>query len=41
MFLEAIRHPQIVMLSVGTRPDCLPEDVLDLRRNVIKSNRLW
>lgn len=24
------RHPQIVMLSVGTRPDCLPEDVLDL-----------
>lgn len=30
MFLEAIRHPQIVMLSVGTRPDCLPEDVLDL-----------
>ena len=30
MFEEAISHPDVVMLSIGTRPDCLPEDVLDL-----------
>ena len=29
LFTEAISHPSIVGLSIGTRPDCLPEDVLD------------
>jgi len=29
-FTEAINHPDIVALSVGTRPDCLGSDVLDL-----------
>lgn len=29
-FTEAIEHPDIVMLSVATRPDCLPDDVIDL-----------
>jgi radical SAM protein (TIGR01212 family) len=27
---EALDHPQIVGLVVGTRPDCVPDDVLDL-----------
>jgi radical SAM protein (TIGR01212 family) len=27
---EALDHPQIVGLAVGTRPDCVPEEVLDL-----------
>jgi hypothetical protein len=27
---EAIRHPRIVALAIGTRPDSLPEPVLDL-----------
>ena len=30
MFTEAICHPDIVGLSVATRPDCLPEPVLTL-----------
>ena len=30
IFTEAIRHPDIVALSIGTRPDCLGNDVLDL-----------
>lgn len=30
MFMEAIGHPGIVMLSIATRPDCLPDDVLAL-----------
>lgn len=30
MYMEAIRHPKVVMLSIATRPDCLPGDVLSL-----------
>lgn len=30
MYEEAISHPDVVMLSIATRPDCLPEEVLDL-----------
>lgn len=30
LYDEAIAHPQIVGLIVGTRPDCVPDDVLDL-----------
>lgn len=30
VFTEAIQHPDIVGLSIGTRPDCLPDDVLEL-----------
>lgn len=30
LYMEALQHPQVVMLSIATRPDCLPEDVLDL-----------
>lgn len=38
IFTEAIQHPDVVALSVGTRPDCLPEDTLKLleRLNKIK-----
>lgn len=30
MYKEALRHPDVVMLSIATRPDCLPADVLKL-----------
>ncbi|HHZ05187.1 MAG TPA: TIGR01212 family radical SAM protein [Clostridiales bacterium] len=30
IFTQAINNPQIVALSIGTRPDCLPPDVIDL-----------
>ena len=30
IFTEAIEDPEVVILSIATRPDCLPEDVLDL-----------
>lgn len=30
LFTQAINHPDIVALSIGTRPDCLPDDVLAL-----------
>lgn len=33
-FTEAIDHPDIVMLSVATRPDCLPDKVIDLLKDL-------
>lgn len=30
VYEEALSHPRIVGLVVGTRPDCVPDDVLDL-----------
>ncbi|MCE9556166.1 MAG: TIGR01212 family radical SAM protein [Planctomycetes bacterium] len=30
LYEEAISEPQVVGLAIGTRPDCVPEDVLDL-----------
>ena len=33
-FTEAIEHPDIVMLSVATRPDCLPEEVIELLKEL-------
>lgn len=38
IFTQAINHPSVVGLSIGTRPDCLGDDVLELlaRLNKIK-----
>lgn len=33
-FTEAIDHPDIVMLSVATRPDCLPDEVIELLKEL-------
>lgn len=30
IFEESLRHDQIVGLAIGTRPDCVPDEVLDL-----------
>jgi radical SAM protein (TIGR01212 family) len=30
VYEEALSHPQVVGLVIGTRPDCVPEDVLQL-----------
>ncbi len=30
LYEEAIRHPHVAMLSIATRPDCLPDEVLEL-----------
>jgi radical SAM protein (TIGR01212 family) len=30
LYEQALAHPQIVGLVIGTRPDCVPSDVLDL-----------
>lgn len=30
LYEQALDHPQVVGLAIGTRPDCVPNDVLDL-----------
>jgi radical SAM protein (TIGR01212 family) len=30
VYEEALAHPQVVGLAIGTRPDCVPDDVLEL-----------
>lgn len=30
LFEEALSHPKVVGLAIGTRPDCVPDDVLEL-----------
>jgi radical SAM protein (TIGR01212 family) len=30
VYEEALAHPQVVGLVIGTRPDCVPDEVLDL-----------
>jgi radical SAM protein (TIGR01212 family) len=30
VYEEALAHPAVVGLAIGTRPDCVPDDVLDL-----------
>lgn len=41
LYMEAVRHPDIVAISIGTRPDCLPEDVLNLLGEINKIKPVW
>ncbi|MBM4274962.1 MAG: TIGR01212 family radical SAM protein [Deltaproteobacteria bacterium] len=41
LYREALAFPQVVGLSVGTRPDCLPDAVLDLLANIARERLVW
>lgn len=41
IFYEALNHPRVMGLAIGTRPDCLPEDVLDLLSEINEKYFLW
>lgn len=41
IFTEAIEHPKICALSIGTRPDCLGEDVLNLLESLNRRKPVW
>lgn len=40
-YTEAINHPDIVGISIGTRPDCLGQPVLDLLSELNKIKPIW
>jgi len=41
LYSEAISYPGIVGLAIGTRPDCLTTEVLDLLQDVASRTFLW
>ena len=38
---EAISHPGVVVLAIGTRPDCLSDEILDLISTYNKKVEVW
>ncbi|PKM50936.1 MAG: TIGR01212 family radical SAM protein [Firmicutes bacterium HGW-Firmicutes-7] len=41
IYEEAILHPDIVGISIATRPDCLDDDILTLLHEVNKKKKVW
>lgn len=41
LYDEALACPDVVGLSIGTRPDCVPEPVLDLLSDYHRRTHLW
>ncbi len=41
IFLEAISDPEVVVLSIATRPDCLSDDVLSLLNRLNQIKPVW
>ncbi len=41
IFRRAISHPEVIALSIGTRPDCLPENVLWLLKRLNQIKPVW
>lgn len=41
LYEEAISHPDIVALSIATRPDCLPEEVISLLCEMNRRKPVW
>lgn len=41
LFTEALSEPSIVALSIGTRPDCLPQEVVELLARLNRSKPVW
>lgn len=40
-FREALQHPDVAGLSIGTRPDCLPKETLDLLADLNAEKPVW
>ena len=41
LYLETIKQPEIVALAIATRPDCLPENVINLLSELNKIKPVW
>ena len=41
IFTEAIEDSEVVVLSIATRPDCLPEEVLNLLERLNQKKPVW
>lgn len=41
LFTQAIHHPEVAILSIATRPDCLPYEVLSLLKELNRQKPVW
>lgn len=41
IFTEAIDHPEVVLLSIATRPDCLEPEIVDLLSKLNQKKPVW
>ena len=41
LYMEAILHPDIRILSIATRPDCLGNQVIDMLRDIQRIKPVW
>jgi len=41
IYKEALRRPEVVGLAIGTRPDCVPDPVLDLLADLARDRLVW
>lgn len=41
LYGEAISHPDVVALSIATRPDCLPDEVIALLQEMNRRKPVW
>ncbi|MDO5410655.1 MAG: TIGR01212 family radical SAM protein [Lachnospiraceae bacterium] len=41
IFTEAVLHPQVAVLSIATRPDCLPPEVIALLADLNRIKPVW
>ena len=41
IFSQAIKHPEVCALSIGTRPDCFNEDIYNLLEKLNQTKPVW
>ena len=41
LYIEAIKHPDIAILSIGTRPDCIDDNVLEMLSELNNIKPVW
>ncbi len=41
VFFEAANHPLVVAISIATRPDCLPDETVELLRQLNRKKPVW
>ena len=41
LYTETLSHPDVVALSIGTRPDCLPDEVIALLKELNAVKPVW
>lgn len=41
LYMEAVKHPDVVVISIATRPDCLDDDVLELLERINRIKPVW